>query len=76
MLETICEDNLRSIEFFSNTFYVKDLDTKITFLIGKTKGDLYQLPNSFGQQLMIIKFLAIRLFWMVFWCITCLDLLI
>lgn len=33
-IKKLCEDNNVSVEFFLNTFFVKDLDSKITILMG------------------------------------------
>lgn len=44
-VQKLCEDNLVSIDFFSNSFCAKDLNARTTLLIKEAKDGLYLLPT-------------------------------
>lgn len=48
-INKLCENNVVSMEFFPNIFYMKNLKTRITILVRETKEGLYHLPSPRGR---------------------------
>lgn len=49
-VQTLCHDNLVFIEFYSNSFHVKNLRTKKNILHGPIKNKLYEVIETVSEE--------------------------